>query len=215
VTRIRILLLMLPLLLLAGRAAMAQSPLNLGLLVICSELKDDAQRLQCFDKLIADSLKAPQAAPPKNVVTTSEQDWKITEAKSPVDDSPQMAAVLEASEGSGALIIRCHDRLSDAFFNLRTYVGGSESLRIIYRVNRDPAVDTRWLPAKTGDSVFVPSQVFFSFIRSLPEDGELTVRLFDFQARVLDFTFKLGPISEVRDILTAKCGWPSEHRPAA
>lgn len=215
VTRIGIVLMTLSLLLGAEPVARAQSPLNLGLLAICAGLQEDAQRLQCFDKLVADGLKAPQSQPPKNAVTTTEQEWKITEAKSPVDDTPQMAAVLEADEGNGALIIRCHDRMSDAFLNFKTYVGGNDSLRVISRVGRDAAIDARWQPAKTGDSVFVPTAMLFSFIRSLPDDGDLAVRLFDFQGRTLDLAFKLGPVSEVRDILAAKCGWPSGQQSAA
>lgn len=215
VPRIRIILLTLALLLVVEPQARAQSPLNLGLLAICAELKEDAQRLQCFDRLVAEGLKAPQPQPSKNAVTTSEQDWKITEAQSPVDDSPQMAAVLEADEGNGALIIRCHDRMSDAFLNFKTYVGGTDSLRLISRVNRDAPIDARWQPSKTGDSVFVPTAMFFSFIRSLPDDGDLAVRLFDFQGRTIDLAFKLGPVSEVRDTLAAKCGWPSEPQSVA
>jgi hypothetical protein len=212
--RARGLLSLLPLMLFAGSPATAQTSLNLGLLVICTELKDDAQRLQCFDKLVASALKAPAAQAQKNTVTTEDHDWKITEGKSPVDDSVQVAAVLEAADGHGALIVRCHDRISDAYLNLRTYVGGVEPLRIFYRVNRDPAVETRWSPAKSGDSVFVPQQVFFPFIRSLPEDGDLFVRVTDFQGRALDLNFKLGPVAEVRDMLASKCKWPSEQRPA-
>lgn len=209
-TFFRLLSLALPLL---AVPASAQVPLNLGLLVICAELKEDAQRLQCFDKLVADSLKAPTAPAAKGATNTQEQDWKITEAKSPVDDSPQMAAVLESVDGNGALIMRCHDKVSDAFIGTHTYVG-SEPMRIIYRTNKDAPVDTRWLASKTGESVFVPSQIFFSFIRALPQDGELAVRLFDYQGRSIDFSFKLGPVAEVRDLLTAKCGWPAEPKPA-
>ena len=209
-TFFRLLLVTLPLF---AVPASAQAPLNLGLLVICTQLKDEAQRLQCFDRLVEDSLKAATASTaPKNATNTQAQDWKITESKSPVDDAPQMAAVLESSDGGAALIMRCHDKMSDAFINTHTFIG-SEPMRIIYRTNKDAAVDTRWLASKTGDSVFVPGEIFFPFIRALPQDGELGVRLFDLQGRTLDFTFKLGPVAEVRDLLTAKCGWPVEQRP--
>jgi hypothetical protein len=213
--RARVLLSLLPLMLFAGApaTATAQTSLNLGLLVICTELKDDAQRLQCFDKLVASALKAPAPQAQKNAVTTDDHDWKITESRSPVDDAVQMAAVLEAADGHGALVMRCHDRISDAYLNLRTYVGGVEPLRIVYRINRESAVETRWSPSKSGDSVFVPQQAFFPFIRALPEDGDLFVRVTDFQGRTLDLNFKLGPVAEVRDMLGSKCRWPSEQRP--
>jgi hypothetical protein len=214
VLRARDLLFTLPLLSVAAFPATAQAPLNLGLLVICSEMKDDSQRLQCYDKLVADTLKTPAQAG-RAATVTNEQDWRITESKSPVDDSAQVAAVLEAAEGNAALIIRCHDRMSDAFVNLRTFVGVTESLRLSYRINQEPAVETRWQPARSGDSVFVPTSSFFSFVRGMPDEGDLFIRLLDFQGRNIDLTFKLGPISEVRDLLGTKCNWPAEQRPPA
>lgn len=192
------------------RGAEAQTQISLGLMMICTELKDNAERLQCFDKLVAEALKTP--VPTSNPgVTTAEQNWKVTESKSPVDDSAQLVAVLEASEGSAAFVMRCHDKISEAYVNLRTYVGGVESLRVIYRINQGAPVETRWTPAKSGDAVFVPTQAFFPFVRALPDDGTLFVRLFDFQSRVFDLTFNLGPMAELRDMLAKTCQWPAEQ----
>jgi hypothetical protein len=195
----------------ASREAIAQGQLSLGLMMICTELKDNAERLQCFDKLVAETLKAPPQAAASNSVTTEDQNWKVTESKSPVDDSPQLAAVLEATEGSGALVMRCYDKISEAYMNLRTYVGGIESLRVIYRLNQSAPVETRWSPAKSGDAVFVPASGFFQFVRELPDDGTLFVRLFDFQSRSFDLTFNLGPMTELRAMFTKTCRWPAEQ----
>jgi hypothetical protein len=203
----------LPLLMLASPAgAQPAAGVNLGMMMICTEFKDNAERLQCYDKLVAESLKAPPVQTSRGAVTSEQQDWKITESKSPVDDSVQLAAVLEANEGVGALVIRCHDKISDAYINLRTYIGGVEPLQVVYRIDGSQAVDTRWVPAKSGDSVFVPGTAFFPLMRALPEDGTLFVRVFDFQSRAYDLTFKLGPVAELRDLFASKCNWPAEAR---
>jgi hypothetical protein len=75
----RFLLPLLPVLLLMAPPAVAQQHgVNLGLMMICTELKDNEQRLQCYDKLVADSLKAPPAQAPRGAVTSEQQDWRIT-----------------------------------------------------------------------------------------------------------------------------------------
>ena len=105
--------------------------------------------------------------------------------------------------------MRCHDRLTDAFLNLRTYLGGAEALPIAYRINDATPVETRWLPSREGNAVFIPTPTAaIAFVRALPDDGLLFIKVQDFQGHSADFTFKLGPIGEVRDRIASFCNWP-------
>jgi hypothetical protein len=95
-------------------SASAQSLLEvLAGMKFCRTLKDDSQRLKCFDELFAEK-PITQEEPGK---VEKEVAWTITEGKSPIDDSPQVTASLfppGANVGMGllgapALVLRCKE----------------------------------------------------------------------------------------------------------
>jgi hypothetical protein len=80
---------------------------NLSRVIVCKLIKDDAERLRCYDRALSE---APADAPSQ--VTTApvgethvvEDSWHVSEGKSATDGSPQLTAALEAVGGRGALI---------------------------------------------------------------------------------------------------------------
>jgi hypothetical protein len=99
----------------------AQSLLEIAAgLKFCKTLTDDAQRLKCFDSLFTKK-EEPPAEKPQTETATS---WKVEESKSPVDDSPQVTALLHAdgsTEGVSLtpptmLVLRCQEKKTDAYF---------------------------------------------------------------------------------------------------
>ena len=77
-----------------------------------------------------------------------------------------------------------------------------------YTINNGQEVATRWLPAKDGNALFVPTPTLaVEFIRSLPPEATLDLTIHDFVGRGELLQFKLGPISDLREKMADACGW--------
>jgi hypothetical protein len=190
--------------------AHAQDLPNFGKIVLCKQMTNDAERLQCFDRAVNE---APNEFVSKDSRTTAEGDWKLTEITSQIDGRPRLAAVLESAEGNSALVVRCHDRITEAYVSLRTYIGAAEALPVTYRIDDAAPIDARWMPSRDGSALFLANPALaVRFFRSLPADATLRLRVHDFQGRSGEFTFALGPIDEVRDRIAAACNWPADER---
>lgn len=137
----------------------------------------------------------------------AENAWVLHESKSPVDDSPQIAAVLESDEKNGAIILRCTDQKTDAGVVSKGFIGLGDRWPVIYRIDSRPAVETSWFASTNGKSVFIPSPI--KFIRALPTGGKLFVRIAGFDGVKTDLTFHLGDIDGVRQKVAATCHWPT------
>jgi hypothetical protein len=183
-----------------------QDLLDFRQVILCKSLRDNAARLQCFDRAVSD---APTEHTRNSNIVEVESDWQITESRSPADDLPRIAAVLQAVEGTAALVLRCNDRVTEVYINLRTYVGGVEPLPIAYRFNDGPTVEARWNPSREGGAIFLATPTLaIAFARTLPDDATFYVKVRDFQNRSTDLTFKLGPVSDVRSKVASACQWP-------
>lgn len=196
--------------LMAGPVPHAQDIPNFGKVVLCKQVTDGAERLKCYDRAVSE---APNEFVSNRATTSVEGDWKLSEFKSSIDGAPRLAAVLEAVEGTSALVVRCHDRITEAYVSMRTYIGTAEALPVTYRIDEAAAIDTRWLPSRDGSAVFLANPTLaMAFFRALPADATLRIRVRDFQGRSDEFTFALGPVDEVRDRIAAVCNWPQDQR---
>ncbi len=196
--------------LITAPAVLAQDIPNFGKIILCKQVADAAERLKCYDRAVSE---APNEFVRKDATTTTDGDWKLTEITSQVDGTPRLAAVLEASEGTSALVVRCHDRVTEAYISMRTYIGTAEALPITYRIGDAAPVDARWLPSRDGSALFLANPTLaMAFFRLLPADTTLRLRIRDFQGRSDEFTFALGPVDEVRDRIAAACNWPQDER---
>jgi hypothetical protein len=96
----------------------------------------------------------------------------VSVGRSPNDDTPQLVAALEALGGKAALVFRCQQGRTDAYVTLQAYVGAAQPLPVNYKVNDGQEITTRWLPAKDGNALFVPTPTLaVEFIRSLPSEA--------------------------------------------
>jgi hypothetical protein len=196
----------------AAGCANAQELLDFRQVILCKSLRGDAERLQCFDRALSN---APTERTPPAKVVEIESDWQISENHSPADDLPQFAAVLQADDGTAALVMRCNNKVTDVYINLRTYVGGIEPLPVTYRFNDGAPIETRWLPSREGGAIFLgTSALAIAFARTLPDDATFYVKVRDFQNRSTDLTFKLGPVSDIRAKVAAACEWADSASPA-
>jgi hypothetical protein len=171
-------------------------------LKFCQTLKDDAQRLKCYDGIkLRTSSDSPSAT--KGGV---EIDWKIEETKSPLDDSPQVSGSLSSTKDDAALVLRCKERKTEAiFFKAFGFLGSMNHVKVLVRINDGKLIETRWSPSSSGTAVFAPSAV--QFIKALPDKGKLFIRAFGFSGNYQEGEFKLGNVSEVRAKIAKACHW--------
>jgi len=187
--------------------ASAQSVLEtLAGIKFCRTLKDDGQRLKCFDGLFAEKPSEQPSSKSPDVEVT----WTVTESKSPIDDSPQVTAILAAIGSDAQLVLRCKERDTDVMFGgPLTYLGSGQSIKVLVRIDDAKPIETMWLPSTGGQAVFAPSAI--QFIRALSDKGKLFVRAFGYGGKTVDGEFQLGNVSDVRQKIALACNWPGER----
>ena len=197
-------------LLLGDGASYADEIPNLSRVIDCKLIRDEAERLRCYDRALNEApANAPRATPPVDASHFAQGSWVVSLGKSPSDETPQLVAALEALGGKGALVLRCQQGRTDAYVTLQAYVGAAQPLPVAYTINNGQEIATRWLPAKDGNALFVPTQALaIEFIRLLPPEATLALTIHDFVGRGELLQFNLGPISELRDKMAEACGWP-------
>jgi hypothetical protein len=164
----------------------------------CKTLKDDSQRLKCFDSL----------GDRKHTIAGSKHTgWEIKEGRSPVDDTLEVEAVLLAEEGDGSLVLRCKEKRSEAillpdpFF----YLGNGRSIRVLARIGDGKPINTSWQSSSSGESAFAPSPI--EFMQALPDGSKLFLRAFNYRGVPADNVFNLGSVSNVRRRVAEACNW--------
>jgi len=185
--------------LLLATGAHAQEALKL-----CRQIKDDGERLKCYDKIDV------SASNPAGTQADNKQagaDWLITDEKSPLDDSPLVSAALTSSDSRSHLLMRCKDRKTEVAVSIRGFIKCGPDVRVVYRIDQGQATETPWNAHSTCYLALVPSPI--PFIRALADDGKIYVRMFDHHGTSHDALFNLGKVSEVRSRLAQACDWDS------
>jgi hypothetical protein len=191
--------------LLLAAGAHAQEALKL-----CRQIKDDGERLKCYDGLDASAANpaGTQADSKAGAQPDNKQGgaaWLITDEKSPLDDSPLVSAALTSSDGRSHLLMRCKDRKTEVAVSIRGFIKCGPDVRVIYRVDQGQATETPWTAHSTCYLALPPSPI--PFIRALADDGKVYVRMFDHHGAPHDALFNLGKVSEVRARLAQACDW--------
>lgn len=188
--------------LLLATGAHAQEALKL-----CRQIKDDGERLKCYDGIDA-SASNPAGAQADNKQGGAKEGgaaWLITDEKSPLDDSPLVSAALTSTDSRSHLLMRCKDRKTEVAVSIRGFIKCGPDVRVIYRVDEGQATETPWNAHSTCYLALAPSPI--PFIRALADDGKIYVRMFDHHGTPHDALFNLGKISEVRSRLAQACNW--------
>jgi hypothetical protein len=192
-----------------GHLAAAQTVDDpLSQLKACAQ-KGEAERLECFDQL------SRRLSEPKATGSIAVDHWTIAETSSPVDYSPLLVASTISLSTSdrvpSVLTVSCRGGRTELTMNRRDlshpgpYVG---IVTVAYQINRQPAVEQRWAAARAGNSVVYGGDAV-RFLRSLPDDGEFHIRVFDGRRLLQEASFLLRGLDLVRDKMASACKWPS------
>jgi hypothetical protein len=138
--------------------------------------------------------------------------WVLSETTSPVNYSPLVIATTASrSDSERMLSITCRNgRTELAITHIDSSGRGrrNDELMVTHQVSNQPAVQERWKASTTGkDALFAGDVV--RFLRSLPDRGEISVRVLDRQGLEHDARFLLDGLSVVREKMGAACKWPS------
>ena len=170
----------------------------------CSIITEDAERLECLDRLSRD-IAAPDRAP------RAGDNWIISETTSPVNYTPMVTATTSSRGGSDGssmqLAIHCRRGRTELVVTGPAVSRSSSDYSITYRVNDDqPAQLAAASPSFGTGAAFTGDIV--RLLQSLPEDGHIAVRITTRSGIAHDGRFSLGGLKTAREKLAAACKWP-------
>ena len=196
--------------------ALAQSTSDpLAQLRDCS-LMERAERLKCLDRLSRSIGRPAQPAQPAHPAQPARPapavgNWTISETTSPVDYMPLVVAItpsLDGTEGSAMqLSIYCRNGRTELVVAGPAISGRGEDYTMFYRVNGSHPVQTAAGAPSFGTGVAFKGDVV-GLLQSLPEEGEITVRLSPRTGVAREGNFSIGGLKMVREKLAAACRWP-------
>jgi hypothetical protein len=165
------------------------------------------ERLKCVDELFRDMGEAPDPAAPQG------PNWIVSETTSPVDYTPQIAALTTAHASSqdapSSLAIHCRARRTELIISTTgSWKQGTDGeVKVVYRINEEPPVEQRWKVAEMGRSLAFPGDVV-RFLRSMPDGGRILIKVYAGRAAPYENTFQLVGLDPVRRKIAAACNWP-------
>jgi Type VI secretion system VasI, EvfG, VC_A0118 len=158
----------------------------------CRQIKDDGERLKCYDRLdISSSSRTSRPAESKPGAGTA---WIINDEKSPLDDSPLVSAALESSDGKAHLLMRCKDRKTELAVSIRGFIKCGTDIPVTYRIDQAQATEAPWHAHSSCYLAVAPSPIPL-------------IRAFADQGASYDALFNLGKVSEIRSRLAEACDW--------
>ncbi|HLZ02532.1 MAG TPA: hypothetical protein VKR55_10335 [Bradyrhizobium sp.] len=137
--------------------------------------------------------------------------WIVSETTSPVDYSPIATATTASRKVAGGvamqLSIRCRGGRTELAVTGAAITGRGDNYYISYRVNGGNPVQLAGAAAASGDGVAFKGDVV-ALLQSLPDAGELAVRLLPLSGNELDGSFALNGLEALRTRIGTTCKWP-------
>jgi hypothetical protein len=133
--------------------------------------------------------------------------WQIKADKASLNEASQVWGTLDAADGKSILALRCKDNNAEAAVSTRDFLGW-DKLRVLYRVNGGQPMEGYWA-ATDGKSAAASAQEAIAFINALSDNGDLLIRVFDYDGMAHDAKFGLGAVSDLRTRIAIVCKWPT------
>jgi hypothetical protein len=170
----------------------------------CSIIMEDAERLECLDRLSRD-IAAPFRA------ARAGDHWIISETTSPVNYTPMVTATASSRGGpdgsSMKLAIYCRGGRTELVVSGSAVSRRGSEYSIAYRVNDDQPVQLAAASPSFGTGAAFTGDIV-RLLQSLPEDGHIDVRISTRGGASQDGHFLLGGLKTAREKLAAACKWP-------
>jgi hypothetical protein len=188
----------------ASAVAFAQSVTDpMAQLRACS-LMQRAERLKCLDELSHNV--APAARPAPEV-----DNWIVSETTSPVDYTPIVTAKTASHGGSDGssmqLSVQCRGGRTELVVAGSAVSRSSAEYAISYRINDGQPVQLAAGSPSFGTGAAFTGDVV-RLLQSLPEEGDIAVRLSTRNGATQDGYFFLSGLKMVREKVAAACKWP-------
>lgn len=142
--------------------------------------------------------------------------WAVEIDKAAIDDSKTVTAINltewpNTSYGDNvALIMRCSEGSTALIYSVDTYLQNSynsNTLNVTYRIDGNPAVDTRWNETTTNRSTGLFGAKAETFIPKLYDAKTLFLRVKESNGSSHDATFDLAGIRPAMDEVAEACGF--------
>ncbi|WP_156180699.1 hypothetical protein [Bradyrhizobium sp. LTSPM299] len=137
--------------------------------------------------------------------------WVISETTSPVDYSPVVVVVARSREGEPGsemqLSIDCRKGQTNLVVTGQTISGPGSDYAISYRINSDRPVQIGASATGLGAGAVLQVDVI-RLLQSLPEEGDIAIRLAPRTGTAREGTFSLEGLKPARTKLAAACKWP-------
>jgi hypothetical protein len=150
--------------------------------------------------------------PPARPAAPGGDNWIVSETTSPVDYTPIVTATTTSSRGgaNGAsmqLSIQCRGGRTELVIAGPALSRGSADYAISYRINDGQPVQVAAGSPSSGTGAAFTGDVV-RLLQSLPEEGDIAVRLSTRGGATQDGYFLLGGLKIVREKVAAACKWP-------
>jgi hypothetical protein len=168
----------------------------------CSRMERE-ERLECLDNLLRNIAPARPAGQIDN--------WIVSETTSPVDYMPIITATAFSHGGSNGapmqLSIRSRAGRTELVVAGPGYSRNGNDYAISYRIDDNQPVHLAAAAPSSGTGVAFAGDVV-RLLQSLPEQGELTIRVVSRAGAAQEGHFLLGGLKMARERLAAVCKWP-------
>jgi type VI secretion system protein VasI len=181
-------------------------------LAICAQIKNDVERLQCFDNLS----KGAGLHKPKTVITGSGK-WNVRKEISPIDDSVNVFLMLEAeADISGwpqntfrpTLAIRCKEKNIGAYIitGMAAHVDGQPGqAKVTLRFDRKDAKTIRMSESTDNKALFFQHPK--GWVSQMEDAETLLFQFTPFNSSQTLTTFDLKGLKEALIPLKEACEW--------
>jgi hypothetical protein len=142
--------------------------------------------------------------------------WTISETTSPVDYTPVVVAVTRSHDSAEnsvmQLSLHCRNGQTSVVVAGQSLSGRGEDYATSYRLNGDKPVQTGAAASSFGRGFALKGDVV-SLLQSLPEEGDIAIRLSPRVGAAREGFFSLKGLKAVRIKLAAACKWPQATKP--
>lgn len=137
--------------------------------------------------------------------TTKSGNWQVGADKSALPEASRLVGSLNSADDKASLILQCKNGNTEASVSTKSFLGW-ESMRVVYRLNDNPAIEGRWAASADGKGAVASNPV--EFINSLTDGATLFVRVTDYNGSDHDLRFGLGAVANLRSQIALVCRWP-------